>query len=100
MANSFTNATGSATQAGTTIYTVPASTQGIIHALFMSNTSASTVTVTVTVGGNNVMYEAPIPPNSTLVPEKQINMTATQPLQVSCSADAAVDVFASILEVS
>jgi|TARA_B100001079_G_C16297671_1_gene463929 hypothetical protein len=108
MANSFVN-TGAAlsTTNRTTVYTCPANTQAIIHAVYLSNvdgTASVDVTVEATDDGGTtyrkIGYLLPVPARSTLVLDKPVNLEAADILAVTASAAGDVEVFLSVLQVT
>lgn len=108
MANTFVNAgTALSTTNRTTLYTAPAATQSIIHALYLANTdgvNSVDVTVEATVDGGTtyikVLNTVPIPADSSLVLDKPINLEAGDILAVTSSAANDIEVFSSILEIT
>ena len=107
MANVFKNAGVAVGTSATTIYTAPASTTGIIHAIYISNVDGTNdasvdITVTDTSSGNtfHIMKTVAVPADSTLVIEKPINLGIGDKLETQASADNDIDVFASILEMT
>ena len=108
MANTFKNAGVALTTTGrTTIYTCPLSTTAILHAIYISNidgTNSVNVTVEATIDGgttySKIGYLLPVPPNSTLILDKPVNLEAQDILAVTASVANDVDVFCSVLEVT
>lgn len=99
MSNTFKNASGTATTSGLAVYTVPASTVTVVIGLYLCNKSASQQTVTVTIGSTNILYQVPIPANSSFSGlDGKIIMTAGQAMTVTGSANSSVDAFVSVLE--
>ena len=108
MANTFTSAaTGSRTDL-LTMYTCPAATTGIVHAIYLSNvdgTNDATVNVSVSGSANfntrrYILKTVDVPADSTVVIEKPINLGAGDKLETQASANDDIDVFASILEMT
>ena len=108
MANTFTSAaTGSRTDL-LTMYTCPASTTAVVHAVYLSNidgTNDATVNVSISGSANftdrrYILKTVDIPADSTVVIEKPINLGAGDKLETQASANDDVDVFASILEMT
>ena len=108
MANTFTSAaTGSRTDL-LTLYTCPAATTSIIHAIYLSNVDGTNdATVNVAVSGSAtfqtrryLLKTVDIPADSTVVIEKPINLGAGDKLETQSSANGDIDVFASILEIT
>jgi len=101
MANTFNNAKASGIGlTSTTIYTVPTGTTSVVHALYLSNVTTSTIKVTVKIDSVHVLKDVEILANSTLLMNKPLNMLAGESLIVSSDTDLSLDVVASILEVS
>ena len=108
MANTFTSAaTGSRTDL-LALYTCPAATTSIIHAIYLSNvdgTNDATVSVAVSGSANfqtrrYLLKTVDVPADSTVVIEKPINLGAGDKLETQASANDDIDVFASILEIT
>ena len=108
MANTFTSAaTGSRTDL-LTMYTCPAATTSIIHAIYLSNVDGTNdATVNVAVSGSAtfqtrryLLKTVDVPADSTVVIEKPINLGAGDKLEAKASAKDDIDVFASILEIT
>ena len=108
MANTFTSAaTGSNTNI-TTLYTCPAETTAVVHAVYLSNTDGTNdAQISLSVSGSAnfqdrryLMKTIDVPADSTVVLEKPINLGAGDKLETQASADDDVDVFASILEIT
>jgi hypothetical protein len=108
MANTFTSAaTGSRTDL-LTMYTCPAATTGVVHAIYLSNvdgTNDATVNVSISGSANfntrrYILKTIDVPADSTVVVEKPINLGAGDKLETQASANDDIDVFASILEMT
>ena len=108
MANTFTSAaTGSRTDL-LTMYTCPAATTSIIHAIYLSYVDGTNdATVNVAVSGSAtfqtrryLLKTVDVPADSTVVIEKPINLGAGDKLETQSSANDDIDVFASILEIT
>ena len=91
----------------TTLYTAPAGTTGIIHAIYISNVDGVNdatvdITVTDTSAGQtfHIMKTVEVPSDSTLVIEKPINLEAGDILKVTASAASDLEAFASVLEMN
>ncbi len=108
MANNFRNfqVLNVATGAGSTLYTVPASTQSIVVGLLVANKTAVNVTVTVNLatGVTTALISGVIvPPNSTLVvigKDEKLVMEAADVLTVIAGTATSLDATASVLEVT
>jgi hypothetical protein len=108
MANTFKSAaTGSRTQL-LTMYTCPAATTAVVHAVYFSNvdgTNDATVNLSVSGSANfdhrsYILKTVDVPADSTVVVEKPINLGAGDKLETQASANGDIDVFASILEMT
>ena len=91
----------------TTLYTAPASTTGIIHAIYISNVdgvndASVDITVTDTSAGStfHIMKSVLVPADSTLVIEKPINLEPTDVLKALASAAGDLEAFVSVLEMT
>ena len=111
MANSFKNAgVAITTTARTTVYTCPTTvpiTTTILHAIYISNVDGANsvdVTVEATIDGGTtyrkIGYLLPVPPNSTLILDKPVNLEGADILAVTASVANDLDVFCSVLEVT
>ena len=92
---------------GNTVYTCPAATQTTLIGLTLSNKSAGTVTANVFLRRSSINYSlisnAPILTGSTLVPiggEQKVVMQQADELRIDTSANASIDVIASLLEIT
>ena len=108
MANTFKSAaTGSRTDL-LTMYTCPAGTTAVVHAIYLSNIDGpNDATVNVAVSGSAnfqdrryILKTVYVPADSTVVIEKPINLGAGDKLATQASANDDIDVFASILEIT
>jgi hypothetical protein len=108
MANSFKNAGMTLTTTGrTTLYTCPAGKETVIHALYLSNTdgvSPVSVDIEITVdGGTTYQYVGKtllVPEDSTLIPDKPINLESGDILAITASAANKLDAVCAILEIT
>jgi len=105
--NTFKNAGVAIGTSRTTVYTTPAATQSVIHALYISNVDGvndASVTVEVTVDGGttyrHIAKTVSVPADATLLLDKPINMEAGDILGLTASVAGDLEVFASILEIS
>jgi len=101
MANTFKNA--KAANVGVTsvlLYTAPASTATVTHGIFITNKTSNTIKVSLLVGTYYVLYQVSVKPNSTVIPNKPINMMAGETLNVITDTATSCDVFVSLLEIS
>ena len=108
MANTFKSAaTGSRTDL-LALYTCPAATTAVVHAIYLSNVDGSNdATVNIAVSGSAyfdtrryLLKTVDVPADSTIVIEKPINLGAADKLETQASANDDIDVFASILEIT
>ena len=107
MANTFKNAGVAIGTSATTLYTAPAGTTGIIHAIYISNVDGTNdasvdITITDTSAGQtyHIMKTVEVPADSTLVIEKPINLETGDILKVKASAASDLEAFASVLEMN
>jgi hypothetical protein len=108
MANTFKSAASGSTTGIQTLYTCPASTSGVVHAIYLSNidgTNDATISVAVSGSANFttrrfILKTVDVPADSTVVIEKPINLGAGDKLETQASANGDIDVFASILEIT
>ena len=101
MASTFKNYTVEGTTGGATLYTVPASTTGVIIGLNLANKSSSAVTASVQLGSSYLIKDATIPAGSALsVLDGKIIAETTEVITVTASDDSAVDAILSVLEQS
>lgn len=108
MANAFkSNVAANITTTGNTVYTCPIATQTTLIGLTLSNKSAGTVTANVYLTRSTIDYSlisnAPILNGSTLVPiggEQKVVLQANDAIKIVASSNAAVDVIASLLEIT
>lgn len=105
MAQTFTNAVANNVTTVTTVYTAPASTTGVVVGLIIANDAGADTTVTVTVvkGATtvNVLNSAPLPSASNLsVLSNNNRLVLLTGNSISVTAAAAVDVVASVLELT
>ena len=108
MAQSFKSAATGSTTTLQPMYTVPANTTGVVHAIYISNIDGTNdVTFNLSVSGSANFQErryllktVDVPADSTVVIEKPINLGAGDKLETQASANGDIDVFASILEMT
>ena len=108
MANTFKSAATGSSTVLTPVYTCPAATTGVVHAIYLSNidgTNDATVSVAVSGSANfqtrrYLLKTVDVPADSTVVIEKPINLGAGDKLETQSSANDDIDVFASILEIT
>ena len=108
MANTFTSAATGSTTGITTLYTCPAATSAVVHAMYLSNvdgTNDATISISVSGSANfdtrrYLLKTVDVPADSTVVIEKPINLGAADKLETQASANDDIEVFASILEIT
>ena len=107
MANTFKNAAKAVGNTNTTLYTCPAATTAVIHAVFISNVDGvndASIDVIVTDDSKStdfhIMKTVNVPADSSLVIEKPINLEAADILKVKASATGDLEAFASVLEMT
>ena len=108
MANTFKSAASGSTTTIQTLYTCPAATSGVVHAIYLSNvdgTNDATISVSISGSANfdhrsYILKTVDVPADSTVVIEKPINLGAGDKLETQASANNDIDVFASILEIT
>ena len=107
MSNNFTNAGLAASTTLTAVYTAPASTDGVVNAIFLANTSNSDIVLAdlivrdATASADfTVLHRAPIKAGSTLVFDKPINLEQNDSLMVRASVNSKLTAFISILEIT
>jgi hypothetical protein len=108
MANTFKSAASGSTTTIQTLYTCPAATSGVVHAVYLSNidgTNDATVNLSISGSANfddrrYILKTVDVPADSTVVIEKPINLGAGDKLETQASANGDIDVFASILEMT
>ena len=108
MANTFKSAASGSTTTIQTLYTCPAATSGVVHAVYLSNidgTNDATVNLSISGSANfddrrYILKTVDVPADSTVVIEKPINLGAGDLLETQASANGDIDVFASILEMT
>ena len=108
MANTFKSAATGSTTAVTTLYTCPAATSAVVHAMYLSNvdgTNDATISISVSGSANfdtrrYLLKTVDVPADSTVVIEKPINLGAADKLETQASANDDNEVFASILEIT
>ena len=108
MANTFKSAASGSTTTIQTLYTCPAATTAVVHAVYLSNidgTNDATVNLSISGSANfdhrsYILKTVDVPADSTVVIEKPINLGAGDLLETQASANDDIDVFASILEMT
>ena len=108
MANTLKSAATGSTTTLQPIYTCPAATTGVVHAVYVSNvdgTNDATFNLSVSGSANFqkryfLMKTVNVPADSTVVIEKPINLGAGDKLETQASVNGDIDVFASILEMT
>ena len=107
MSETFKNAGIAIGTSRTTLYTCPALTQSVIHAMYISNvdgTNDADVTLEVTTDGGTTYFHVaklvPVPAGSTLILDKPINLEAGDIIGLTASVAGDLEVFASILDIT
>ncbi len=107
MANTFRNASLAVTTSSVAMYTTPASTTSVVHALYLSNIDGlSGRTVDIQVYDSSVstaffvVKAVPVPAGSSLVLDKPINLEAADELRITASDNSAIIAHAAVLEIS
>lgn len=102
MANTFKNYTGTATQAGATLYTVPGGTVGVIIGLVAANKTLSSDTISLQLNSTYIVKDAPLPVGSTLsaLDGKIIAEAGDTIVATAGDSDNSVDIIISVLEQS
>ena len=108
MANTFKSAASGSTTTIQTLYTCPAATSGVVHAVYLSNidgTNDATVNLSISGSANFVtrryiLKTIDVPADSTVVIEKPINLEAGDILKAVASAAGDLQAFASVLEIT
>ena len=108
MAQTFKSAASGSTTTIQTLYTCPAATTAVVHAVYLSNidgTNDATVNLSISGSANfdhrsYILKTVDVPADSTVVIEKPINLGAGDLLETQASANDDIDVFASILEIT
>ncbi len=108
MANTFKKAATGSNTALTPVYTCPAATTGVVHAIYLSNVDGTNdATIDVAVSGSAyfddrryLLKTVSIPADSTTVIEKPINLGAGDRLETKASVAGDIEVFVSILEIT
>jgi hypothetical protein len=92
---------------GSTVYTVPATKESCIHAIYITNTYGLEdlfinleVIASDGVTSFKVAYLLPVPKNQTLVFERPINLMSNEALKATASRANSIDIVASILEIT
>lgn len=109
MASTFTSAAqtlGTTNDSSANIYTVPANTSSVIHALYVSNTNETLflhVNIAVTVAGGGTYYyignNLEVQAQNTLVLDKPINLQANDTIRVWADV-AGGSVYLSMLQIT
>ena len=108
MAQTFKSAETGSTTTLQPIYTCPASTTAVVHAMYVSNidgTNDANISISISGSANFntrrfLLRTVEVPADSTVVIEKPINLGAGDKLETQASDNDDLDVFASILEIT
>jgi hypothetical protein len=74
------------TTVGTTLYTVPSSTTAVVTSIIVTNTSATTGTFTMALGGTNLATQIAVGGNDSTVIDLKQTLTAAQTITGGASA--------------
>ena len=107
MANAFKNAGAAIGTSRTDVYTCPAATEAVVHAVYLSNVDGvNSVDATVEVYDSSatayyhIGKTLPVPADSTLVLDKPVNLQASDKLTVTASGASDLECFISVLEIT
>ena len=108
MAQTFKSAATGSTTTLQPIYTCPASTTAVVHAMYVSNidgTNDANISISISGSANFdtrrfLLRTVEVAADSTVVIEKPINLGAGDKLETQASVNDDLDVFASILEIT
>ena len=108
MAQTFKSAATGSTTTLQPIYTCPASTTAVVHAMYVRNidgTNDANISISISGSANFdtrrfLLRTVEVPADSTVVIEKPINLGAGDKLETQASVNDDLDVFASILEIT
>ena len=108
MAQTFKSAATGSTTTLQPIYTCPASTTAVVHAMYVSNidgTNDANISISISGSANFdtrrfLLRTVEVPADSTVVIEKPINLGAGDKLETQASVNDDLDVFVSILEIT
>jgi hypothetical protein len=109
MSNLYTNAKTHITTVETSVYTCPANTTAIIHALYVSNITKGTTNQTgfvtikvkaVDLSTSFICGQTEIKTGKTLEFGNQLNLKAGEQLMTSSTLNDVLDIFASVMEYS
>jgi len=108
MAQTFKSAATGSTTTLQPMYTCPAGTTSVVHAMYVSNvdgTNDATIDIAISGSANfntrrYLLKTVLVPADSTTVIEKPINLGAGDKLETQANANSDLDVFASILEIT
>ena len=108
MAQTFKSAATGSTTTLQPIYTWPADTTSVVHAMYVCNvdgTNDATIDIAISGSANfntrrYLLKTVLVPADSTTVIEKPINLGAGDKLETQANANSDLDVFASILEIT
>lgn len=88
------------TTTSTVLYTVPASTTTVITSIVVSNISASSATVTLLLNDVAILQAVSVPANSTSVIDLRQAITASQTIKGGASANSALNIHISGVEIT
>ena len=108
MAQTFKSAATGSTTTLQPIYTCPASTTAVVHAMYVSNidgTNDANISISISGSANFdtrrfLLRTVEVPADSTVVIEKPINLGAGDKLETQACVNDDLEVFASMLEIT
>ncbi len=108
MANTFKNATvvAASKDVDNYLYTTPAATTAIAHAVFISNVGEETIQADLKLYDvsaattSSIITNAPILPGGTFVLDKPLNLEASDSIVVQPNVSGSTEAIASILEIT
>ena len=108
MANTFKNTTAvvSTANADTYLYTSPAATTTVVHAVFISNTGDATIQIDVKLldasaeTTSSIVTNAPITPGGTFILDKPVNLETSDSLVVNPDTANSTQAVASVLQIT
>ena len=95
----FKNAQATLTGTLATVYTCPASTEAVVHAIYITPHVAET-DIDLKAAGGWLGEEVPLVKGGTLFFPKPVNLVAGETIQAKCAVASDASIFASILEQS
>lgn len=93
----FKNITAVMSNTLTTVYTVPANKEAVVHAIFITPKVGST-NIDLKAGGGYIGYRVPLVLGGTIFYPKPANLEASDTIQALCDVASDAEIFLSILE--